>query len=190
MPPAIFDKMIKQIKPLHHNLTEVIGEIEAYRDLIVVRMKSFVDDRTKAIVQLASRNKSKGIKAIKDYTIHVSQTIHDPNADLSSMNLPRPLQEDTSTHNVFKGNNPYDDIVQEIENMKSKNVEIMHEGKKEINFGKGNPEDQKFAIGQAAALYEPENYKKRNLSRKVEDLEERDIERKRYEMERRRRFSR
>lgn len=193
MPPATFDKMMKQIKPLHHNLTEVIGEIEAYRDLIVVRMKSFVDDRTKSIVQLASRNKSKGIKAIKDYTIHVSQTIHTPDADLSSMNLPGKLQEDTSTHNVFKGKNPYDDMVEEIENMKSNNHQVMHAGKEEIKFGQGNPEDQKFAIGQASQIYEPDNYdhkkRKLNLNRTVEKLEEKDIARKKYEMERRRRFS-
>jgi hypothetical protein len=189
MPPATFDKMMKKIKPIHHNLSEIIDEIEAYKDLIVVRMKNFVDDRTKSIVKIASNNKAKGIKAIKDYTIHVTQTIEDPNVDLTAMNVPRPIRKDTKTDDVFKGGNPYDSIVQEIENMKSKNLDRLYGGKEDIRFDNGNQEDQMFAVGQVAERYDPDNYKKRKLSldRKRHEIELNQIERKAYAMATRRR---
>ena len=189
MPPQVYDNMIKLIKPLHKNLSDLIDEIEAYRNLMVCRLKDFVNDRTKAIVQLASKNKSKGIRSIKDYTINVTQTVTDPNIDLGIMNLPRPVRKDTKTDNVFQGTNPYDSMVEEIQKMKYKNLDKLYGGKEDIKFDKGNIHDQTFAIGQVAEQYNIDDFKKRKLiDRKRENLEEKDLLRKKYEMERRKRF--
>ena len=148
MPIETFDEMIKEIKEIAKDLSDMLDEVEAYKQLIVVRIKSFVDDKTHGIVELASSNKSKGIKKFKDYDIKIRQTVHDNSLDLSQMNLPRPILKDASTHNVFVGESPYPDLVQQIDHMKSENLQKVYGGAPQVTLDSGDKSDQRFAINQ------------------------------------------
>jgi len=145
MSAEIFDGMMKKIKPINDELSQLIDEIEAHRDLVVVKIKELVDDRTKAIVNLANYNKRNGVSKIKSYDLHITQTIKDDG--ISVAHLPNNLRLDTNTDHVF-GDSPYTDLDREIENMKAANLEGVYQDSKYISYDKGDITPQQFVINQ------------------------------------------
>ena len=145
MDPKVFDDMMLQVKPVNQDLSDIIDEIEAHRDLIVVRIKGFVDDRTKAIVNLANFNKRNGIESIKSYDVHITKTVKDNGVSVAS--LPSNIPLDTNIHQVFT-ESPYPEMDQAIENMKTQNLNDIYEESRKINFDEGDHEPQEFVINQ------------------------------------------
>ena len=145
MNPETFDKMMLEVKPVNEDLSALIDEVEAHRDLIVVRIKGFVDDRTKAIVNLANFNKRNGVESIKSYDVHITQTVKDNGISVAS--LPSNVPLDTKTDNVF-GESPYPEMDEVIQNMRSQNLDGLYDESRNVNFDQGDHEPQEFVINQ------------------------------------------
>ena len=160
MPVEVFDDMLIKIKPINDDLSNMIDEIEAHRDLIVVRIKGFVDDRTKAIRDLANTNNRNGIQSIKSYDLHITQTTDDKGISVAS--LPSNVPLNTVTDNVF-GESPYPEMDQEIENMKTQNLKNIYDESRHIKFDQGDKNPQEFIINQFTGDNEDIPLKKRKL---------------------------
>jgi len=174
-----FDDMMLKIKPVNDELSQLIDEVEAHRDLVVVKIKEYVDDRTKSIVQLADYNKRNDIKAIKSYDVHITQTIKDNG--ISVAHLPNNIRQDTNTQDVF-GDSPYTDMDKEIENMKASNLEGVYEDSKRINFDEGDHEPQAFVINQITGEDVPlkrklQRVKRYSREKQIRKMELNDIKR-------------
>ena len=145
MPQEVFDEMMLKIKPIDEDLSHLIDEVEAYRDLIVVRIKQFVDDRTKSIVQLADYNKRNGVEAIKTYDLHITQTVKDNGISVAS--LPSNVRQDATVDHVFE-ESPYPDMDEAIENLRSANLKDVYQDSHAINFDEGDKGPQQFVVNQ------------------------------------------
>ena len=145
MAPETFDGMMEKIKPINDDLSRLIDEIEAHRDLIVLRIKSYVDDRTKAIINLANYNKRNGIESMKTYDLHITQTIDDKG--ISVAHLPNNMRLDANVHGAFT-ESPYNDMDKQIENMKAQNLQGVYEDSQKIVFDEGDKDPQDFIITQ------------------------------------------
>ena len=163
MPEPIYNELVKKIKSVAKDLEGLLDEITSHRDLTVVRIKSFVDDRTKSIINLAAQNKRTGIKKIQSYDLHITQTIKDDGMDLASMNLPRPIRRDEKVDNIFKESNPYDKISDDIETMKNSNLSELYGDDSRIYYDNGNEDDQKFVINKATTFVDNSKLRRRKL---------------------------
>jgi hypothetical protein len=134
MPAEIFDAMILKIKPINDDISAFVDEIEAHRDLIVVKIKQYVDDRTKAIVNLANYNKRVGVEKVKSFDVHIVKTVKDDGIEVN--HLPSHMRQDPNVFNVFnESSTPKVDEI--IEHMKGQSIKNLYEGSKNIEFDDG-----------------------------------------------------
>lgn len=128
MSEKIFHTLVEVLNEVYAELSDLIDEIDAHRDVIVVRLKGHVDDRTQHIVGEAKHFASNPEPKIQKYNIEVTQTVSDPTTRYAGLNLPRPLRQDKETNNVFDGSNPYQDMADKIEDTARENARGMYHG--------------------------------------------------------------
>lgn len=102
VPKAVFNNLMTAFTSLYKTLDTLVTEVENHKELALVQLKEFIDNKTKSIVQLAAQRADQPMPKITTQTIQVTQTVTDPNSfNLDS--LPAPIVQDTSSRNMFTG---------------------------------------------------------------------------------------
>ena len=128
MAEEVFTILIDFLKILYFELSDLIEEINAHRDVMVVRIKGHVDDRTNHIVEEARAYARNPEPKIQKYQIEVTQSVNDPGSKFEGLELPRPIRIDGETREIFHGDNPYQKIADEVEEMGHTRLENMYGG--------------------------------------------------------------
>lgn len=114
MQEETFHILIENLRVIYDELSDLIDEIDAHRDVMVVRIKGHVDDRTNHIVGEAKAFANSPEPKIQKYNIEVTETVNDPMSKYS-LNIPRPVRMDSTTIDTFSGHNSYQDMADNIE---------------------------------------------------------------------------
>ena len=114
MKEETFHILVENLRVIYDELSDLIDEVDAHRDVMVVRIKGHVDDRTNHIVGEAKAFADNPEPRMQKYNIEVTETITDPMSKYS-MTMPRPLRMDSKTDGSFNGHNGYQDIADRIE---------------------------------------------------------------------------
>lgn len=123
-----FHTLVEGLRVIYYELSDLIDEIDTHRDVMVVRLKGHVDDRTNHIVGEAKAFADSPEPKIKKFAIEVTETVKDPMARYSA-NLPRPIRLDGKSSQVFKGDeNGYKDIADAIERSATNKLKNMYKG--------------------------------------------------------------
>jgi hypothetical protein len=123
-----FHILVENLRVIYDELSDLIDEVDAHRDVMVVRLKGHVDDRTNHIVGEAKAFAESPQPKIQKFNIEVTETVKDPMARFSA-NLPRPIRLDGKIDSVFKGEeNGYQDISNKIENIATNKLKKMYSG--------------------------------------------------------------
>lgn len=154
LPPEIFDAIVFRIKELASDLEEYMDEIHAHRDLLVVKIKTYVDQRTQMIVDYAVQTKKISPPKTQKMELEITRTITHPGPKLPLQELPEVITEDTRTWDVFDGNHPTEKLREAIENMKQHNLHEMYEDQARVYGGDG--ESTGFIINKIPHLQEIE----------------------------------
>lgn len=109
MPSKIFKHMVRLLKPLKEELEELLDEMEAHRDVAILKIKQHVNNRTKTIMEMHDFDSSNPAPRIRNYEINVTQTIGNRSVVPWEMEVPRPLRLDGST-DLFNGSGGYEEI--------------------------------------------------------------------------------
>ena len=125
MKEETFHKLVENLRVIYDELSDLIDEVDAHRDVMVVRIKGHVDDRTNHIVAEAKAFANSPEPKIQKYNIEVKETITDPMAKYS-YNLPRPLRLDSKTSEAFHGENGYQEMANRIEEVGNSNLKKMY----------------------------------------------------------------
>lgn len=102
VPETVFQNLMSVFTDLYKNFDVLVTEVDNHKDLTLVRLKEFIDNKTKAIVQLAAERQDHPLPKITTQTIQVTQTVNDPNS-FNLLNLPRPIVQDTSNNASYRG---------------------------------------------------------------------------------------
>lgn len=114
MKEETFHVLVENLRVIYDELSDLIDEVDAHRDVMVVRIKGHVDDRTNHIVGEAKAFANNPEPRMQKYNIEVTETINDPMGKYS-MKLPRPLRMDSDTNQAFERPHGYQDIADKIE---------------------------------------------------------------------------
>jgi len=120
-----FHVLVENLRVIYDELSDLIDEVDAHRDVMVVRIKGHVDDRTNHIVGEAKAFASNPEPRMQKYNIEVTETINDPMSKYTT-NLPRPLRMDSTTDGAFNRHNGYQDIADKIEELGETNLKKMY----------------------------------------------------------------
>lgn len=120
-----FHILVANLRVVYEELSDLIDEVDAHRDVMVVRIKGHVDDRTNHIVGEAKAFANNPEPRMQKYNIEVTETITDPMAKYS-MKLPRPLVMNSKTDAAFERPNGYQDIADRIEQVGNANLVNMY----------------------------------------------------------------
>ena len=146
-----------KIKPICDQLESYLDEVESHKELIIVRIKEYVDDRTKAIQNLREYNKRNGVNSIKSYDMHIVETTTD-NA-ISVEHLPANVRQDLNIHHVF-GRSPYKAYDLKLQNTRAHNLDEMMDEGQYIKFdAEERPESQEFVVGEITGNQEGKHFR-------------------------------
>lgn len=120
-----FHTLVENLRTIYEELSDLIDEVDVHRDVMVVRIKGHVDDRTNHIVGEAKAFANSPEPRMQKYNIEVTETITDPMSKYT-MNMPRPLKMDSKTDRVFDRPNGYQDIANRIEAVGQANLTNMY----------------------------------------------------------------
>lgn len=169
LPVEIFDSICIKIKSLASDLDDLMTEVHSHRDLVVVRLKTFVDERTQMIVDYAQHTQKIAPPKTQTIELKITRTIQDDGrADLTRQHLPKLVTADSNTFNVFGGDNPRDDLVASIEHMKQHNLDHMYRDQTKV-FGGGADHDlEKYVVNKTQHMQEIEDvYAKKRFKRQL-----------------------
>ena len=146
LPVEMFENIMLKIKPVCDELESYLDQVESYKELIIVRVKEYADDRTKAIQNLRDYNQRNGVASVKAYDLHIVETTTDHG--ISVEHLPANVRQDLNTHHVF-GRSPYKAYDNKVQQTRAENLDkIMDEGQF-IKFDQGEAQDsQEFVVGE------------------------------------------
>ncbi len=88
MPQEIFNRINNHLKHLHDLFEELIEEIDSHKDVAIVKIKEFIDNKTKELVMEARINHNMNLPKLRTEKIEVTETIDDPNSYLTNVNFP------------------------------------------------------------------------------------------------------
>lgn len=129
MPEDIFNKIMQQLQIMNSEISDLIEEVNAHRDVMVVRIKEHVDDRTHHIVEESRAFAQNPEPTMNTYNIEIKQTISDPTLSFTHLNLPKNIKLDQNPKNLFKGErNRYQEIANEIEHQGTKKLKNLYGG--------------------------------------------------------------
>ena len=154
LPPDVFDAIVVKIKELANDLEDYMDEIHSHRDLLVVKIKTYVDERTQMIVDYAVQTKKISPPQTQTMDLEIVRTISHPGPKLARENLPEVITEDTRTWDVFDGTHPTEHLREAIENMKEHNLHDMFEDQTRVYGGDG--ESTGFVVNKIPHLQEIE----------------------------------
>jgi hypothetical protein len=125
MQEETFHILVDNLRVIYDELSDLIDEVDAHRDVMVVRIKGHVDDRTNHIVGEAKAFADNPEPRMQKYNIEVTETITDPMSKYAGK-VPRPLRLDSTTDSAFSGENPYQDMADRIEQIGQDNLKRMY----------------------------------------------------------------
>lgn len=156
MPDKTFHIITKQLQVIYKDTVDLLEETNAHRDVMVVRIKEHVDDRTHHIVEEARAFAQKPDPVLHTYDIQIKQTISDPTEVFTGLNLPANLRLDKETKNAFGGKNHYQNLANEIERHGRHKLKNMYKGMRneEVYFDPDRNQDESYMHNdhQKAAL--------------------------------------
>lgn len=80
LPMAIFKSILVNLEALHKEFFELIEEIDAHKQVTLLRIKTHIDDRTQIIVKQASHDQRKlTAPTVVTHTIKIQEKVKDPN---------------------------------------------------------------------------------------------------------------
>lgn len=104
-----FAHLMSQIKELKEALTELMDEMNAHKDILMVEIKSYIDRRTKAMMVMSDLYGSHMPK-VKVYDFGLKQQIYNKDAARLFLKLPDEVRMDGSNH-LFKKNKAFEDAI-------------------------------------------------------------------------------
>lgn len=123
----IFDTILEFLTPIHQEFWELSTEAFNHKDLTIVRIKEYIDDRTKSIVDLARNNINSPQPQIFKHTIEIEERVVNPNL-VNVDNLPRPTAIGSNDRMYEEGNNPLVDEFKEEYGDQAENLKENYSG--------------------------------------------------------------
>lgn len=75
-----FKDILVKLEPLHKEFFELIEEVDAHKQVTLLRIKTHIDDRTKVIVRQTERNQRELVQpTVVTHTIKIQEKVKDPN---------------------------------------------------------------------------------------------------------------
>lgn len=177
LPVEVFDAICIKIKSLSSDLDDLMTEVHSHRDLVVVRLKTFVDERTQMIVDYAQHTRKIAPPKTQTIELKITRTIQDDGrADLSRQHLPKLVTADTNTYDVFGGHNTRDHLTASIEHMKQHNMEHMYKNQTQVFGGEADHELEKYVVNKTQHMQEIEDvYAKKRFKRQLKSRRKRRV---------------
>ena len=82
IPIEVFTDIINGLKPISEKFFELFDEIFAHKQVLLLRLKTVIDDRTKIIVAEAKRNPGTIEPKIITHNIEIEEEVEDPNEEV------------------------------------------------------------------------------------------------------------
>ena len=101
----VFDIILDFLTPIHNEFWELTTEAWNHKDLTIVRIKKYIDERTQSIVELARHNADSPQPQIFKHTIEIEERVVNPNL-VNVNNLPRPTAVGSGDQMFREGENP------------------------------------------------------------------------------------
>ncbi len=120
LPKDMFETIFGKLNQIYTEQDELIEEAYNHKDLSIVRLKTFIDDKTKNIVELAANGFSHIQPKIITHKIEIQERVINPN-QFNIDELPRPTALNSSGEMYQMENNPY------VEDFKNKYGEEISE---------------------------------------------------------------
>jgi hypothetical protein len=120
-----FDELLVHLDPILGEFFELIDEVDSHKEVILLRLKTLIDDRTKLIIRAASENPEIQPKVI-NHDIVIQETIQDDGSNLPSLDeLPAEQLENGELHDLKQ------ELVEEQEGEPEEEQEEEQEGEGE-----------------------------------------------------------
>jgi hypothetical protein len=101
---GVFDTILQFLDPIRTEWWDLLNEAYNHKDLTVVRIKAFIDEKTKLIVANAAQNPLAPRPQIFKHQIQIEEKIINPDR-VNIDTMPRDVYANTSTH-MYKSGNP------------------------------------------------------------------------------------
>ena len=102
VPSTVFTNVIYFFNEMYGPLDDLLAEIDNHKDLTMIQLKEFIENKTKAIVQLAIERQDDPLPKITTQTIKITQAVTDPNS-FNLISLPRPIVQGSAEEVKFIG---------------------------------------------------------------------------------------
>lgn len=136
MKELTFHTLIEELRPVYTELSDLIDEIVAHLDVIVVRIKRHHNDLSEHYLSEARRFAKNPEPIIQKTDITVIQSINNPNVKFENIRPPPPIRHDSGTSRIFQHKNPYNAVVDTIRHKGVSRLKHMYGGinKMEMNY--------------------------------------------------------
>lgn len=134
MKEEVFHVLTEELRGVAAELSDLLDEIVAHTDVIVVRMKKHCNDLTDHYMAEYKAYAKSPIPAVQKTNITVVQTVNDPNEKYLNINPPPSVRLDTDTRQVFSPYHSNKYIVNEIQRQGKANLKNMYGGHNDIQM--------------------------------------------------------
>lgn len=104
-----FAHLMAEIRELKEALTELMDEMDAHKDILMVEIKSYIDRRTKAMMVMSDLY-GHHMPKVKVYDFGIKQEIYNKDAARLFLKLPNEVRMD-GTKNLFKKNKAFEQAI-------------------------------------------------------------------------------
>lgn len=87
----IYKRLIEELTSLYQNIKELTAETNNHRDVLVVRLKTYIDERSKEVIEKAEDLRANPKPHKRTQTIQITQSVSDPNISFNLHLLPKPM---------------------------------------------------------------------------------------------------
>lgn len=140
MPRENFEALMNNLTDFSEEFFELLDEIDSHKEVLILRLKTMIDDRSKIIVEKAEESGENPQPKYIKHDITISTTVHDNSVDLE--NLPGPQFGD---NHIEEGEDDENEFLKEereslktrklrLNKQKMKALQLLREKNKKINL--------------------------------------------------------
>jgi len=85
MPRHNFEELMNNLTEFSAELFELLDEVDSHKEVLILRLKTLIDDRTKLIIEAAQENAENPQPKIIHHTINIVTEVKDHNIDTSNL---------------------------------------------------------------------------------------------------------
>ena len=85
MPRHNFEELMNNLTEFSAELFELLDEVDSHKEVLILRLKTLIDDRTKLIIEAAQENAENPQPKIIHHTINIVTEVHDHNVDTENL---------------------------------------------------------------------------------------------------------